>query len=73
MYDGVPTIFIPIIWFEQKVETPEEMLASLKLLLVLPTIGYVSSIVILTIGSIFLFLFLIQIFIKSNLFKKHSK
>lgn len=73
MYKGVPTVFFPIIWFEQKVETPETMLGSLRLLLALPMIGLVSSIVILAFGTIFILLFVIGKYCKNKALKKDSK
>lgn len=73
MYDGVPAVFFPIIWFEQKVETPEEMLGSLRLLLALPMIGLISSVVILALGTIFILLFVIGKYCRNKSLKKKSK
>lgn len=52
IFQETPTIFFPVLWFEQKVRIPEEMLNELLMAGSLPTIGYICCSVIVFIGAI---------------------
>lgn len=57
LYTKVPSIFFPVIWFEQKVSINEELASDLKMLLSIPTTGHICSGVVFTIGLIMIFWF----------------
>lgn len=54
MYSDVPTIFFPMLWFEENVKIPPELAQSLKMLLALPVVGMYCSI-----GALLLGLFIV--------------
>uniref|UniRef100_A0A7G3AVF2 Putative plasma membrane glycoprotein cd36 n=1 Tax=Lutzomyia longipalpis TaxID=7200 RepID=A0A7G3AVF2_LUTLO len=43
LYQEVPTVFFPVLWFQQKVLINPEMAADLRQVLALPTIGYICA------------------------------
>jgi hypothetical protein len=50
----VPTIFFPVLWFEESVKITPELAQSLKMLLALPVVGMYCSI-----GALLLGLFIV--------------
>lgn len=54
LYSGVPTIFFPMLWFEESVKITPELAQSLKMLLALPVVGMYCSI-----GALLLGLFIV--------------
>lgn len=54
LYEEAPTMFFPVIWFEQKVQIPSEMIAELKMAASMPLFGYVCSGVIILFGALLL-------------------
>lgn len=57
LLNKVPRMFFPILWFEQRVTTPAETLSLLKILVILPTAGFVTSLILMTAGTILLLIF----------------
>lgn len=55
MYEDVPYMFFPVIWFEQKVLMPEEFAAQIRLAVLAPTVGYCIAIFMIVIGFSILF------------------
>lgn len=43
LFQEAPYMFVPLIWFEQKVRIPDEMIAEIKIAIYVPTVGYVFS------------------------------
>lgn len=54
LYQDAPYMFFPIIWFEQKVRIPDEMIDEIKIAVTVPIIGYISIGIIITTGIIIL-------------------
>jgi hypothetical protein len=54
LYSGVPTIFFPVLWFEESIKITPELAQHLKMLLALPVVGMYSSI-----GTLLLGLFIV--------------
>lgn len=54
LFEKSPYLFFPLIWFEQVVKIPEEMLAEIRLAVTVPIIGYVCTGFITGIGLILL-------------------
>ena len=54
LYSGVPTIFFPMLWFEESAKITPELVQSLKMLLALPVVGMYCSI-----GALLLGLFIV--------------
>lgn len=52
MYYDVPTIFFPMMWFEERATISEELAAQLSLLLMLPVVGLYLSLVFIILGSL---------------------
>jgi len=50
IFNNVPKIYMPMIWFELKVQIPEEMASNLKKLLALPTVMLSIGIAMIAIG-----------------------
>lgn len=56
MYEDVPTVFFPILYFTQNVKMTDEVANSLKLIQYLPLISKILSISSLVIGGLILLL-----------------
>jgi CD36 family len=52
MYEKVPRVFVPIIWFEQRASMTPEMATSLLALLALPSGGNILGLAMLAIGIV---------------------
>lgn len=50
LYSGVPTIFFPMLWFEESVQITPELAQPLKMLLALPVVGMYCSLGALLLG-----------------------
>lgn len=54
MYDDVPTVLFPVIWFEERATLTPEIAADLRLLLMLPIIGLYCSLGLVLLGIVVL-------------------
>lgn len=54
LYSGVPTIFFPVLWFQESIKITPELAQPLKMLLALPVVGMYCSI-----GALLLGLFIV--------------
>lgn len=54
LYEEAPHIFFPIVWFEQKVRIPSDMIDEIKIAASIPNIGYACTGSIIVIGIILL-------------------
>jgi len=54
MYDDVPTVFFPMLWFEERATVTPEIAADLRLLLMLPIIGLYFSLGLVLLGIVIL-------------------
>jgi hypothetical protein len=54
MYDDVPTVFFPMLWFEERATITSEIAADLHLLLILPIIGLYCSLGLVLLGIVIL-------------------
>lgn len=52
LFQDTPTIYFPVLWFEQKVRIPDEMINELLMAGSLPTIGYICCGVVVLIGAL---------------------
>lgn len=66
MYENAPVIFFPVIWFEQKVKVPDEMLEEIKTVIIIPTIGYICAALVVAIGTIIATYFIFNKFIREK-------
>ena len=48
----LPTLYFPVFWFSLRAGLPDEMIGSMKMLVMTPSIMYYSSIGMLFIGSL---------------------
>lgn len=54
LYQEAPHMFFPIVWFEQKVRIPSDMIDEIKIASSIPCIGYACTAIIVIIGIILL-------------------
>lgn len=54
LYEEAPELFFPVLWFEQKVRIPNEMIEDIRIAASMPKIGYICTAIIAGIGIIFL-------------------
>ena len=54
MYDNLPTVFFPILWFEERATVTPEIAADLRLLLMLPIAGLYCSLGLVLLGIVLL-------------------
>lgn len=54
LYEEAPELFFPVLWFEQKVRIPNEMIEDIRIAAKMPKIGYICTAIIAGIGIIFL-------------------
>ena len=54
MYDDVPTLFFPMMWFEERATVSPEIAADLRLLLMLPIVGLYCSLGLVLLGIVIL-------------------
>lgn len=54
LYEEAPELFFPVVWFEQKVRIPNEMIEDIRIAASMPKIGYICTAIIAGIGIIFL-------------------
>ncbi|XP_063236007.1 protein peste-like isoform X2 [Bacillus rossius redtenbacheri] len=52
LFRRVPTIFFPVMWFEQRAAITPDMASQMKLLLQLPSFGLATSLALLTVGTV---------------------
>ncbi|XP_069695590.1 protein croquemort-like isoform X2 [Periplaneta americana] len=52
MYNDVPTIFFPMMWFEERATITPELAASIKLLLMLPVVGLYCALGLILVGVV---------------------
>lgn len=52
LYQDAPTMFFPVLWFEQKVAITDEMAADVRTVLSIPTTGYICAGIMFAIGFI---------------------
>jgi hypothetical protein len=52
LYSNVPTVFFPMMWFEERATMTPDLAASLRLLLMLPAVGLYSALGILCLGIV---------------------
>lgn len=50
LFREAPTLFLPMLWFEQKLTIPEEMANELAIAVAIPSIGYIFAITLIFIG-----------------------
>lgn len=55
LFRDVPTLYFPMLWFEMKVEIPDDMVGDLKLFLNLPHIMMYTGLIAMFVGSLVLF------------------
>ncbi|CAD7080065.1 unnamed protein product [Hermetia illucens] len=54
LYEDAPYVFMPLLWFEQKVTIPEAMANELRMVVAIPTTGQICASVIFIIGLVML-------------------
>lgn len=54
LYEEAPNMFFPVLWFEQKVRVPSELIDEVKIAASMPKIGYICTAIITGIGAILL-------------------
>lgn len=52
MYQKVPRMFFPVLWFEQHVTMNEEMASEVKMVVIVPKIGYICCGIIVLVGFV---------------------
>jgi hypothetical protein len=52
LYADVPTIFFPMMWFEERATMTPDLASSLRLLLMLPVMGLYSSLGLVCLGMV---------------------
>lgn len=52
LYNDVPNIFFPMMWFEQRATLTPELAANLRLLLMLPVMGFYCSLGLVCLGIV---------------------
>ncbi|XP_055711408.1 protein peste-like isoform X2 [Phlebotomus papatasi] len=57
LYQDVPTVFFPVLWFQQKVTVSPEVAADLRQVHALPTIGYICAGVVIAFGILLILWF----------------
>ncbi|GFG38362.1 hypothetical protein Cfor_05707 [Coptotermes formosanus] len=66
MYNYVPTVFFPMLWFEERATVSPEIAADLRLLLMLPIMGLYCSLGLVLLGIIILALHFLPRFLRSD-------
>jgi hypothetical protein len=66
MYDDVPTVFFPMLWFEERATVTPEIAADLLLLLMLPIIGLYCSLGLVLLGIVILALHFLPRILRSD-------
>lgn len=69
LYENSPVLFFPVIWFEQKVQVPDEMIEDVKNVVIIPAIGYICAALVVAIGA----LILTYLILNKWILKKQSK
>ena len=54
MYYDVPTVFFPMIWFEQRATIPEDLATALYFFVMMPVLGLYLSLAIIFLGVVLL-------------------
>ncbi|CAH1403884.1 unnamed protein product [Nezara viridula] len=70
LFEDVPTIYFPMIWFEQKVTISEELAAEVRMVLLLPFIGQCFSSFLVIIGIVMI---LFAIYLRLQCVRKPEK
>lgn len=73
MYEEAPVLFFPVIWFEQRVRFPEQMLEDVKTVSLVPTIGYICAAVLVAIGAIILAYLMYDKFVVGKRLRKENE
>lgn len=55
MYNDIPPVFMPILWFEQRVTLPKELASEIILAISIPRTGYICAVIVIIIGATMLF------------------
>ena len=66
LYDDVPTVFFPMLWFEQRATISPEIAADLLLLLMLPVVGLYCSLGLVLLGIVILALLVLPRIMRSD-------
>lgn len=67
LFQEAPTLFFPVLWFEQKVRIPDELIDGITIAASMPIIGYTCIGILIAIGFIILILISCQKMRESNL------
>jgi hypothetical protein len=66
IYAHVPTVFFPMLWFEERATVSPEIAADLRLLLMLPVIGLYCSLGLVLLGIVILALHFVPRILSSD-------
>jgi hypothetical protein len=66
LYNDVPVIFFPMMWFEQRAKITPDLAANLRLLLTLPVMGLYCSLGLICLGIIIVALQFVSRILKSE-------
>lgn len=72
MFANVPTVFMPILWFEQRVTLTEELASDISMALSIPQTGQICAIVVIVIGLIMLLWFPVHRCLRRKATQVHS-
>lgn len=73
IFQNVPRIFMPAMWFEQKFAMDAEMAQQIKIAVNIPWIGQIAGFVSLALGVVFIFIYIFILFLESKKKKPNKK
>lgn len=73
LFEDVPRLFFPILWFEQKVTIPEELTSQVKLLLDLPFICTITAWVSMAISGFMAFLLVYISLKQTGIYRRNNR
>lgn len=72
MFKDVPQVFMPILWFEQRVTLTEDLASEISMALSIPKTGQICAIVVIIVGLIMLLWFPVHRCIRRKVVQVHS-